>query len=67
MFAWMCEFGGIMEGQEKSCEQAMQEVLKRVQPNRARRRIIILNTYRRRNYEVPVWWQNLNQVGAGKG
>lgn len=67
MFAWTCEFGCIKAGQEKICEQATQEVLKRVQPNRTRRRIIILNPCRRGKYEVPVWWQNLNKVEAGKG
>jgi hypothetical protein len=65
-FAWECCFGGIIEGQEVSFEKAMQEVLRHVQPNRTRRRIIILNPYLNGKYEVPEWRQNLNQIGEQK-
>jgi hypothetical protein len=65
-FAWECVFGGIIAGQEVSFEKAMQEVLRHVQPNRTRRRIIILNPYLNGRYEVPEWRQNLNQIGEQK-
>ena len=66
-FAWECCFGGIIKGQNTGYGQAMQKVLRRVQPNRTRRRIIILNPYLNGKYEVPEWRQNLNQIGEGKG
>jgi hypothetical protein len=59
-FAWGCDFGGSIKGQKVSFEKAMQEVLRHVQPNRTRRRIIILNPYRRGKYEVPEWWQKFS-------
>lgn len=66
-FAWECGFGAIKAGHTDKLSQAMLEVVHRVQSNRTRRRIIILNPYRLKSYEVPEWWQNLSQVAEIQG
>ena len=51
---------GRIAGHKDNWPQAMQEVLQLAQPNRIRRRIIILNPYRRGKCEVPEWWQKFS-------